>query len=401
MIPLTPLEVTSMTLCTCLGHGVDQNLHALLAGRSGLKPCDFPEADLDTYIGEVEGINTITLPDALSDYDCRNNRLAYLGLQQDGFHSAVSQAKNNYGDDRIGLFLGTSTSGVQQTEKAYTAISGDNHPLPEWFHYNETQGTFSVVEFTQQILGLKGVSQVIATACSSSAKTFATAWRHINSGFCDAAVVGGVDSLCLMILYGFNSLQLVSSNPCRPADAQRDGISIGEAAGFVLLERSDRTSNQLDNKRVSLIGFGESSDGFHMSSPHPQGRGAAMAMQQALQRSGCKPNDVDYINLHGTATPANDSSEDIAVTQHFPHTPCSSTKGWTGHTLGAAGIIESIFSILCIQNNFIPGSLNTRHLDPSLTSNIQLENIETEVECALSNSFGFGGNNCSLLFGAN
>lgn len=397
---ISPLEITSMTLSSCLGHGVDQNLQALLHGRSGLKRCDFSGVDLETYIGEIEGVNNFSLPDNLSAFDCRNNRLAYLCLQQDDFRGAVTQAIGNYGHDRIGLFLGTSTSGVQQTEKAYAEISTESQSLPDWFHYDETQGTFSVAEFTQKILGINGIAQVIATACSSSAKTFSSAWRHIESGFCDAAIVGGIDSLCLMTLYGFNSLQLVSSSPCRPADAQRDGLSIGEAAGFVLLERSDLTSDQHDNKRVKLIGYGESSDGYHMSTPHPQGKGAAMAMQQALQRAGYNSEDVSYINLHGTATPANDISEDYAVSQLFPGTPCSSTKGWTGHTLGAAGITEAIFSILSIQNNFIPGSLNTEHLDPALTSNIQLKTIDSEVTHAMSNSFGFGGNNCSLLFGA-
>ncbi|MCK4711107.1 MAG: beta-ketoacyl-[acyl-carrier-protein] synthase II, partial [Gammaproteobacteria bacterium] len=220
MNPITPLEVTCMTLSSCLGHGVDQHLQALLQERSGLKPCNFAGSALETYIGEVEGVDSISLPDHLAEFDCRNNRLAYLCLQQDDFLGAVTQAKENYGDDRIGLFLGTSTSGVQQTEKAFAEIPADSESLPDWFHYDETQGTFSVAEFTRQYLGLNGISQVIATACSSSAKTFASAWRHIESGYCDAAIVGGVDSLCLMTLYGFNSLQLVSALPCRPADAQ-------------------------------------------------------------------------------------------------------------------------------------------------------------------------------------
>lgn len=399
MKPISPLEVTSMTLSSCLGHGVAQHLDALQQQQSGLKPCDFAGSDLETYIGEVTGLDEISLPKKLAEFDCRNNRLAHLCLQQDGFQTAVTRAKEKYGDSRIGLFLGTSTSGVQQTEKAFAEMPAESNSLPDWFHYDETQGTFSVAEFTSQYLGLSGISQVIATACSSSAKTFASAWRHIESGYCDAAIVGGVDSLCLMTLYGFNSLQLVSALPCRPADSERDGLSIGEAAGFVLLERADKATGHLTPKPVSLMGFGESSDGYHMSTPHPQGRGAFLAMQQALQRAGCSADQVGYINLHGTATPANDSSEDRAVSQLLPHVACSSTKGWTGHTLGAAGIIEAIFSILSIQHNLIPGSLNTRQLDPELSSNIQLQNSQAEVTFAMSNSFGFGGNNCSLLFG--
>jgi 3-oxoacyl-[acyl-carrier-protein] synthase-1 len=400
MNPISPLEITAMTLVSCLGHGVDEHLQALQQRRSGLKPCNFAGATLSTYIGEVTGVNDVELPTGLAEFNCRNNRLALLCLQQDQFIDSVSQAKQRYGHDRIGLFLGTSTSGVEQTEQAFNQVSDCSQTLPDWFNYATTQETFSVVDFTRQLLGLNGVAQVIATACSSSAKTFATAWRHIESGYCDAAIVGGIDSLCLMTLYGFDSLQLVSSQPCRPGDASRDGLSIGEAAGFILLERAQPGAASAADKRIQLLGFGESSDGYHMSSPHPQGVGAISAMQQALSRADRAPSDIDYINLHGTATPANDSSEDSAVSELFPATPCSSTKGWTGHTLGAAGAIEAIFSILAIRHGLIPGSLQTHCKDPALLSNIQLENKRGDIDHVISNSFGFGGNNCSLLFGA-
>ena len=401
MKPISPLEITAMTLVSCLGHGVDEHLQALQQRRSGLKPCDFSDATLSTYIGEVTGVNDVELPRELAEFDCRNNRLALLCLQQDQFLDSVSCAKKQYGHDRIGLFLGTSTSGVEQTEQAFNQTSDNQQTLPDWFNYAATQETFSVVDFTRQLLGLDGIAQVIATACSSSAKTFATAWRHIESGYCDAAIVGGIDSLCLMTLYGFDSLQLVSSQPCRPADAARDGLSIGEAAGFILLERAQPPGAECGvKKRIQLQGFGESSDGYHMSSPHPQGLGAISAMQQALSRAARAPSEIDYINLHGTATPANDSSEDSAVSELFPSTPCSSTKGWTGHTLGAAGAIEAIFSILAIRHDLIPGSLQTGCKDPALLSNIQLENKHSDVDHVISNSFGFGGNNCALLFGA-
>jgi len=397
MYPITPLNITSMTVSSCLGHGIKEHVDALKNERSGLKVCDLQGANLEAYIGEVAGVNDVSLPSDLMSYDCRNNRLAYLCLQQDGFMESVDKAKDKYGDDRIGLFLGTSTSGVQQTEKAFAEKQANQDQLPEWFDYESTQSTFSVAEFSQKVLGLTGIAQVIATACSSSAKTFASAWRHIEKGYCDAAIVGGVDSLCLMTLYGFNSLQLVSTSPCKPADINRDGISVGEAAGYVLLERS----NELEKTavKVQLLGFGESSDGYHMSTPHPQGKGAILAMEQALERANCNKEDVDYINLHGTATPANDQSEDQAVSYLFPQTACSSTKGWTGHTLGAAGILEAVFAILSIQNNLILGSLNTLSLDPKLRSQIALKNKPQMVKKAMSNSFGFGGNNCSLLFG--
>jgi 3-oxoacyl-[acyl-carrier-protein] synthase-1 len=219
----------------------------------------------------------------------------------------------------------------------------------------------------------------------------------MQAGLCDAAVVGGVDTLCLTTLYGFTSLQLTSTGPSRPCDEDRDGLSLGESAGFALLEKS---SSPNSHDAVALLGYGESSDGYHMSHPHPQGVGAVKAMQAALTCSGLKPRDIDYINLHGTGTRANDSIEDKAVTEVFgPSTPCSSTKGWTGHTLGAAGITEAIIVALSLTHGFVPGTLNTTRVDPSFSSCVLLQTQKRPVRRALSNIFGFGGNNCSLIFG--
>lgn len=238
---------------------------------------------------------------------------------------------------------------------------------------------------------------VISTACSSSAKAFATASRFIEAGFCDAAIVGGVDSLCLTTLYGFGALELMSSGPCRPCDEDRDGLTLGEAAGFALLEKAGRAAYP---GAVALLGYGESCDGYHMSHPHPEGAGAIRAMQGALLRSGLNPGDIDYINLHGTATRANDSIEDKAVNSVFGSSiPCSSTKGWTGHTLGAAGITEAVIAAICLTRGFIPGTLNTTRVDSTLKSSVLLKNQEQPVRRVLSNIFGFGGNNCSLILG--
>jgi len=213
------------------------------------------------------------------------------------------------------------------------------------------------------------------------------------AGRCDAAVVGGVDSLCLTTLYGFNSLQLVSAEPCRPADIRRNGLSIGEAAAFALLEPGAG--------ELMLLGYGESSDAHHMSAPDPEGRGAIAAMRAALARAGLEPRQIDYINLHGTATSANDLAEDRAVRSVFGReVPQSSTKGWTGHTLGAAGIVEAALSLICIQEGILPRSLNTREKDPAIAGNVLLETRRARVERVLSNSFGFGGSNCSLVFGS-
>jgi len=198
-------------------------------------------------------------------------------------------------------------------------------------------------------------------------------------------------------LYGFHSLQLSSPAPCRPFDVARDGISIGEAAAFVLLER---LSEKVNSESVLLHGVGESSDAYHMSAPHPEGLGAKRAMQAALNSASLEPGDIDYINLHGTGTPSNDRSESQAVTSIFgPTTPCSSTKGATGHTLGAAGALEAVISALAIRNGLMPGGIQTTRIDPTLTAHYIKENRRAALRRVLSNSFGFGGTNCSLIFG--
>ena len=368
---------------------------ALRESRSGLRPNDFETPTLETWIGRVDGLEHEPVTGGLDEFDCRNNRLARLGLRQDGFEDAVAQARERYGAHRIAVLIGTSTSGVHETELAYRRRDRSTGALPPDLRYRYSQNIFSVADFVRRYLELKGPAATISTACSSSAKVFASAYRLIEAGFADAAVVGGVDSLCLTTLYGFGSLELLSRAPCRPCDVERDGISIGEAAGFVLLERADSGAG-----KIVLLGYGESSDGYHMSAPHPEGAGVHLAVMQALFRAGLAPDAIDYINLHGTATPANDRAEDAALHRVFGNTiPCSSTKGWTGHTLGAAGVTEAIISALCLERSWVPGTLNTRALDPTLRSRIVLTGEQHPLRHVLSNSFGFGGNNCSLVLG--
>jgi 3-oxoacyl-[acyl-carrier-protein] synthase I len=360
-------------------------------------PCAFDTVDLPTFIGEVPGVDAVQLPAPLAPFDCRNNRLALLGLQQDGFTDAVAAASKQYGAQRVGVFIGTSTSGILQTELAYRRLNPASGALPADFVYGATHNTFSVADFTRNYLGLTGPAVVVSSACSSSAKVFASARRMMAAGLIDAAVVGGVDSLCLTTLYGFNSLGLISTRACRPFDTHRDGISIGEAAAFALLER---VPNQLDENAVLLLGVGESSDAHHMSSPHPDGLGARMAMQSALTMAHLNAADIDYINLHGTATLSNDAAETKAVSALFgQNTACSSTKGATGHTLGAAGGLGAVICALALQHSLLPGGLNTQQLDPALPLNYLLRNRAQPVNRVLSNSFGFGGTNCSLIFG--
>ncbi|BBP04378.1 beta-ketoacyl-[acyl-carrier-protein] synthase II [Sulfuriferula plumbiphila] len=394
---MNPLWLSHFTATSNIGRGLDQTQAALRQRRAGLVPCAFDTVDLVTFIGEVAGVDAVQLPARLADFDCRNNRLALLGLMQDGFAEAVRAAIAKYGAQRIGVFLGTSTSGILQTELAYRQRDPVSGAFPAGFIYGTTHNTFSVADFTRHYFGLSGPAVVVSSACSSSAKVFASARRMMAAGLIDAAVVGGVDSLCLTTLYGFNSLGLISEQACRPFDAQRNGISIGEAAAFALLER---TPEHLDADAVLLLGIGESSDAYHMSSPHPDGLGARMAMQDALKMAGLKSAEIDYINLHGTATQSNDAAEGKAVAAVFGSgTPCSSTKGATGHTLGAAGGVEAVICALVLQHGLLPAGLNTRQLDPALALDYLLDNREQPVMRVLSNSFGFGGTNCSLIFG--
>src|SRR3989440_440007 len=308
---MNPLALTSFTATSCIGRGVAATLATLRERRTGLAPCAFETVTLDTWVGEVAGVDEAALPATLREFECRNNRLAHLGLAQDGLAEAGRRA--------------------------------------------------------------------------------------IEAGLIDAALVGGVDSLCLTTLYGFHSLQLVSSRPCRPFDVARDGISIGEAAAFALLERPGAS---LDANAVLLLGVGESSDAHHMSAPHPQGRGARAAMLQALQAAALAPQDIEYLNFHGTGTPSNDEAEARAVTGVIGNeTPGSSTKGATGHTLGAAGALEAVICALALQHGVMPAGVNTTEVDPALTVHYLRDNRAAPVSRVMSNSFGFGGSNCSLIFG--
>jgi 3-oxoacyl-[acyl-carrier-protein] synthase-1 len=394
---LQPLRFSHLCLANSLGVGLAATLDALVSRRTGLLPCRFETVTLPTYVGEVAALDEVRMRADLQSFDCRNNRLAQLALDQDGFAGAVAQARERYGARRVGVFLGTSTSGILETELAYRRRDPETGALPADFHYATTQNTFSVAHFVQRYLGLRGPAVVVSSACATTAKVFGNAARMITAGLCDAAVVGGADSLCLTTLYGFHALGLVSSQPCRPFDVDRDGISIGEGAGFVLLERPHANE---DDEAPYLLGFGESSDAYHMSTPHPEGLGAKLAMERALASAGLRPGSIDYINLHGTATRSNDAAEDLAICALFgKQTACSSTKGWTGHTLGAAGVTEAIIAALTIRHGIKPGSLHTRKLDPALHSHYLIDNEEAQVRYAITNSFGFGGSNCSLILG--
>lgn len=401
---MKPLPIAAATLTNACGVGLEEIRRALRAGTSGLRQNDFePALSLDTWIGRVDGLESKALAPECAAHDCRNNRLARLCLEQDGFVAAVDAARERYGEGRIGTFIGTTTSGILSTELAYRSRSlTPGGPSPSAGEsavglslelYRNKHSMYATTMFVRSYLRLSGHATTISTACSSSAKVFAAAARAIDAGLCDAAVVGGVDSLAMSTLFGFHALELLSRRPCRPFAAERDGISIGEGAGFALLDPNAESP-------VSLFGTGESADAFHMSSPHPEGAGAANAMRLALSSAGLMGGEIGYINLHGTASRANDLAEDRAVVSAVGKgVPASSTKGWTGHLLGAAGITEAVISALSLIDQWVPGTLNCERVDPALQSNVRVESQPMSLRHAMSNSFGFGGTNCSLVFG--
>jgi 3-oxoacyl-[acyl-carrier-protein] synthase-1 len=389
---MIPLRVTAYSIACSAGTGVPAFAGALRDRRGGLRPNDFTEVPLETWIGRVPGLEDFALPARLADWDCRNNRLAWLGMQCDGFFERACAARDRYGRDRVAVVLGTSTSSIGATEEAYRRLLPDGR-YPEDLRRPIVHTPHSLGDFAREALGLGGICVTVGTACSSSAKAFAQAERLLRLGLADAAVVGGVDTLCGSVLFGFNSLELVSPEPCSPFDVARRGISIGEAGGFALLERDGASGPW-------LLGYGESSDAHHMSSPHPEGLGARRAMEGALGSAALAPEQVDYVNLHGTASQKNDEVEAGVIASMFPaSTRASSTKGWTGHTLGAAGIVEAVVSFIALESGTVPGTLNSTRLDPCCGPQLRLANETADLRYVLSNSFGFGGSNCSLLFG--
>lgn len=388
---MPPVFVDSYTLTAATGTGLAAIRESVANGRTGLTDRAWPDCDIDTWYGRVTDLDAAPpLDDA---WNSRNNRLARLGLEQDGFAARARDVIDRCGADRCAVVLGTSTSSIGRTERAYRALNDARRFTPDYLQAH-IHNPHSTGAYVAHYLGVTGPALSISTACSSSAKAFASAARLLEREIVDAVIVGGVDSLCLSVLYGFYSLQLIAANPCRPFDRDREGINLGEAAGFALLVRE-----RDGNARVSLLGYGESLDAYHMSSAHPDGLGARLAMRSAIDRSNLSFDDIDYLNLHGTATRANDDIEGMVCADLFgERTVASATKGWTGHTLGAAGATEALICVDSLVTGLIPGTANTRTPDRDIGAHLLLTSRELSIDTAMSNSFGFGGNNCSLVF---
>jgi len=374
------------------GVNIDALREAIDTQRSGLRKNDFDRSDLKTWIGRVPGVDGIDL----GEWQSRNNALASLGLEQGDLKKNLSALKKRYGSARLGIVMGSSTSSIDRTELAYQHL--DNGRLTPEFQQDMVHNPHAPSLYVAHATGLTGPAITINTACSSSAKVFATGARWLEAGVVDAVLVGGVDTLCLSVLHGFDSLQLVSEQRCKPLDQNRDGINLGEASGYAILGRA---AEHEQDTGVKLVGYGESSDAHHMSHPHPDGLGAELAIRQALRMAKLEPTSIDYINLHGTSSRANDLIEGKLIERLFPKTTqVSSTKGWMGHTLGAAGITEALIAVDALKRGVIPGSLNLDQLDKDLNISVQRDNLERSMHHVMSNSFGFGGNNCCLIFGA-
>ncbi len=393
-MPIKPCYVTAYTLASALGLGSEATLESLRSKRGGLVPHALSPSGV-TWFGHAHERSHITLPDTLSLYDNACSRLIVNALAQDRFMESVENAKARFGKHRIACFLGTITGGLCEVEDAYQDMPN------QWENPNriplEYHGSISSpVQLSRKILDITGPYAVISTACSSSAKVFATAHRYLQAGICDAAVVAGVEPLCESLVYGFRSLGVLSNEPCKPFDQTRNGISIGSAAGFALL-----MNEPVEPNNFRLVGYGESTDAYHMTSPHPDGAGIELSMRLALASANLSGNDIDYVNAHGSATPFNDEIEDAAIARVLGNDALvSSTKGWTGHTQGAAGITEAIILLLSMKEGMAPANLNCLGLDPALRCRIPLDNLRTNIRFGMSNSMGFGGNNATLIFGA-
>lgn len=387
---LRPVPITAMALCNGAGDCTASVLRSLRAGRSGLGPC--PEwLGIEATVGALSS-PLPPLPAALAAYDTRQTRIAGLALAE--LRGPLARACARWGADRIAVVLGTSTGGIGASEGAYAHAHAHAGALPPGFTVETSHALDAILHVVRELGGLRGPAVVLSTACSSSAKVFGSAQRLLQLGVCDAALVGGVDSLCALTIRGFAGLEVLSDRPCRPFSRERAGINIGEGAALLLLERSGEGP-------ARLLAVGESSDAYHMTSPHPEGLGARLAMERALALAGVPAAAVDQINAHGTGTRQNDAMESAAIRAVFgPGVPVVATKGYTGHMLGAAGATEVAFVVDAIAGAYLPAGVGADPVDASLGVDVVTARRERPTRAAISNSFAFGGSNVSVLVGA-
>ena len=384
------IYISAVGMVNALGNNPDEIAANLIRGIApGMHTRAGWLQGQDAILGGVEG-ELPPIPDDFAPHRTRNNQLLLAALAQ--IQPAVDDAIARVGRDRVAVILGTSTSGLDEGDE-HVRLSLNGEASLRWQYSQQELGDPS--RFLANWLALEGPAYTLSTACSSSARAIISGRRLIEAGLVDVAIVGGADTLSRMPVNGFNSLESFSPTLCEPFGRDRHGITIGEAAGLMVLTREPQP--------VALLGTGESSDAYHISAPHPQGEGAIRANQQALNDAGLTTADVGYINLHGTATPLNDQIESQVVHDLFSDSvPCSSTKHLTGHTLGAAGITEAALSWLILTRDLpLPAQDFSRYApDPTLPACGLLHHaVALEKPVILSNSFAFGGNNASILLG--
>ena len=385
--------LNALGVVSAAGSGAEETARRIFSGQSGVEPSDAFTAGREIPVG----IARAPLP-SLSAFDptvrSRNNQLAFVAAEQ--LRHSVEHAVEQFGADRVAVVVGTSTSGIGESELAlkHRAATGE---LPTHYAFHQ-QELNSPAVFLAQLFGARGLSFVHSSACSSGAKAMASAARLLRSGLADAVVTGGVDSLSGFTIAGFSALNLISKQRCNPLSANRDGINIGEAAALFLMTREPAA--------VRLCGWGETSDGHHFSAPDPTGHGATLAIQAALRQAGLSADAVEYVNLHATGTRANDSMEGAVVHAQFgSETPLSGTKPLTGHTLGAAGALEAAVCWLTMQDENAQGLLPPHLWDgepdrdmPPLHVVRPEEKLSRPPRVTLSTSFAFGGANAALVF---
>lgn len=369
-------DTIASALSTAHAPGMQEQAGYLISGQSLM---------LGTVLGELPAI-----PEHLSAHNSRNNALLLSTLHE--IAEQVQAVLAQVGPERFGIVMGTSTSGLDEADHK---VSGTDQGT--WRYPMQELG--DPARFLQRYLKTTGPAYTISTACSSSARALISACRMLKSGICAAVLCGGADTLCRMPINGFNALELVSDELCAPFAQERKGITIGEGAGLMLLttdQNNPRTS------KLSVVGYGESSDAYHVSAPEPEGKGAEAAMRMALQQAQLTPENLGYVNLHGTASKMNDQAE--ATVMHRlcgPQTPCSSTKYLTGHTLGASGIVELCLCALTLERDLplVPQDFSTNHLDPTLPEFglITQKGLHLKRPYVMSNAFAFGGNNTSVI----
>lgn len=386
------LFLNDLGMLSSAGNTRKEMIQNILSGdRSGLMLTD-EFTSQPVYVGAVQ-IDLPKIDSKYSVFNCKNNRLLLAALDQ--IRSTVDSMIKHYGSERVGVVIGTSTSGVRNTELALESVAKFGIK-PTGFHYKQQQ-LAGGADFLAHYLGVKGPAYAISTACSSSGKAFSSARRLIALDLCDAVIVGGADSLCRFTVHGFDALDSVSAGLCKPFGTHRDGINLSEGAALFVLSKQEGS--------VQLQGIGSTSDAYHFSAPDPQGSAVINAMEIALAEANKSPDEIDYINLHGTATPLNDEMESKAVNQLFGDTVAvSSTKGMTGHALGAAAALEFGLCWMLLTDNDSQGlllpNINDDSFDqrlPQLNFVKQGQNLGRKINSCQSNSFAFGGNNISMI----